>query len=262
MALSPHQIASLAIWLTSARYLDPECCGCESADATKKVNAAVDVLSARVGVAELEVHAVDEIEFFLKETADNLAEFCRKYPSPPIANLEYAEHLLRELAECVGECGDGDGVASGERVPRCGFLDLAAAVERRVRGVLEQEARLPLKEAPLVQYVTALTVNSRDFAPFRLNGLANIKLSPRVVTIILEAARFTSRDLWHLAYTLHHELVCHAFQGAVSAGAENARSALPLVGRVDGYGCIRPRHELGRRHIKADQLVAVVRGRC
>jgi hypothetical protein len=35
----------------------------------------------------------------------------------------------------------------------------------------------------------------------------------------------TSRDLWHLAYTLHHELICHAFQNASSEQAVNAHAS-------------------------------------
>src|SRR2546425_9347934 len=112
MPLSPDEIASFAIRLTTARYLDPECCGCEGEEATKELNAASDLLSGRTGLARLGVLNADEIAPFLTGTAEELAVLNKKYPQPPLANLESAERHLRELAAGACQCGNGDGVAS------------------------------------------------------------------------------------------------------------------------------------------------------
>jgi hypothetical protein len=93
---------------------------------------------------------------------------------------------------------------------------LAATVETRIRRLLEADARLPFGRDPPVIYVTALARVRQEVvpSPFCIDGKVSIARSPRTVTMVLRPKPITSRDLWHIAYTLHHELVCHAFQGA------------------------------------------------
>ena len=210
MALSPPDAARLALWLTTARYLDPECCGSEDSAVQNKIAAARGIMQANAMAAAFWVNSTAEIAAYLNSTADKLAALASE--GPPVSYLTSAERLLRELATCDHHCESGDGTAFGDSACDCGFLELASSIEQRVRDVLAENSCLALGPNPLIQYVTALTNDNYDFAPFRVNGSVNIRRSPRTVTVVLQADELTSRDLWHLAYTLHHELVCHAFQ--------------------------------------------------
>jgi hypothetical protein len=77
-----------------------------------------------------------------------------------------------------------------------------------------------------IEYTTAVSVDGRELAPFRVDGMTDTGLEPRVVTIIVSPKDMRSRDLWHVAYTFGHELLCHAIQGAaVGPTSPNAHTS-------------------------------------
>jgi hypothetical protein len=55
------------------------------------------------------------------------------------------------------------------------------------------------------------------------------------VTMVLRAQPLTSRDLWHIAYTLHHELICHIFQGALAEKDKRLPDAHPNCHWSEGW---------------------------
>jgi hypothetical protein len=220
MALSPSEQASLALWLTAARCLDPDCCASEDSIERTAISAARGILYGDAAGAALIVNTDAAVASHLERAADKLAKLRAGPPVPPVgalSNVKAAEGLLRERATAAHQCTNGDSAAIGKPICDCGLLNLAALVELRVQRFLEENALLAPDAHPAIRYVTALTNDNHDFEPFRVNGQVNIRRQPRIVTIILLADGLTCRDLWHLAYTLHHELICHAFQGASSS---------------------------------------------
>ena len=85
---------------------------------------------------------------------------------------------------------------------RWGLLGLASVIEARVRGLYVAEGGVPVDVSINIIYVTTITDDNRDFAPFCIGGSANNRRSPRVVNMVLKEGTITSRDLWHIAYTL------------------------------------------------------------
>src|SRR6516162_1367914 len=125
-----------------------------------------------------------------------------------MACVSAAQTLLRQTAESLLQGANEDG---------CGVLGLAALIETRVRTILTTCARMPPGSSPVIQYETTLTNDTVGVTAFCVNGQANITRSPRVITVVMRTGGITARCLWHIAYTLHHELVCHAFQGALAS---------------------------------------------
>lgn len=222
MSLQPAEIAALALRLCAARYLDDDCCPAEDADGLALVAAARGVVEGAASGAELNVTSCNDITLYLASQAEKLAALPRKNAGPDAAAMvSGAAHLLSTTGDDIRpeETGDGPATTGESGAPcRCGVLGLAAEVETRVRQLFETQVHLSFGVEPAVTYVTALTNRGCDFAPFCIDGSASLWRSPRTVTLVLMAKSITSRDLWHIAYTLHHELVCHAFQAATATG--------------------------------------------
>jgi hypothetical protein len=219
MPLQPAEKAALALWLSMARHLDLECYRNDDQAVVNILKSAQGTLIKYAMNAGLSVQSATMIADYLMTTADEL----EKLPGgSAVPSVQAAEKLLRDLARNVQLNGNGDGQAIEGVHCSCGVLDLAGRVEARVRSLLEGKAGLKRGFNPPIVYVTVVIndeEDDRDVAPFRVNGFVNIRQLPRTVTIVLKAEGMTCRDLWHLAYTLHHELVCHAFQGALAPGS-------------------------------------------
>jgi hypothetical protein len=223
MPLKPAEKVSLALWLSAARRLDPECCKTDSDAGLALLKQAYGILQYGAESATYHVKSDATIPDYLECVAQELERLLTDDAAPDAPEVASAVDLLRELAHDGDWNGTGDGSAvvgkTGNSLSRCsGVLHLAALIESRVRVLIERETGLPFGRAPIIKYVTALTSFDHEVAPFRLNGRANIRLSPRTVTLVLKEGKITCRDLWHLAYTLHHELVCHAFQSGFAPG--------------------------------------------
>jgi hypothetical protein len=207
MALLPAQKASFALWLAAARYLDPDCRGSGESE-RNVINAARGILFGDAAGAALAVKTDADIPTFLKSTAEKLAHLSGTLP-----NVNDARLLLETTAATDHQCQNGDGAAIGSVACSCGLLEFAALIEKRVRSILQAEGQTS-EAGYAISYVTGLVDNDHEFAPFRVHGKVNIARTPRIVTIELYAQHLPCRTLWHIAYTFHHELICHAFQGA------------------------------------------------
>lgn len=224
MSLRPAERAALSLWLCAARKLDPDCCSSDDQATRDLVDAALSCIHNGAKTAVVDVAADDDISPYLLRIADALCSLGQNKPDRPI-ELAAAEALLRQMADFVGDF-DGESSITGERVrTACGILELAGIIEARIRSLIDPTNRL-IREISSIRYVTAFSESPQEFAPFRMNGATNISLSPRVVTLVFKFEGITSLDLWHLAYTLHHELVCHTFQGAFGGnGLRNAHAS-------------------------------------
>lgn len=213
MTLQPAERAALALWLAAARQLDPDCWFAEDPAAQALMVAARGHLHQGALEARVNVGSVSEIAGHIDGVADRLLELGKKNPGGSIPEVAAAEALLRQIAVGIKPSDDGCALAGP---CTCGALELAAMIEARVRTLIDHKGG---RRLPEIHYVTAFADDEGLVAPFRVNGQARINSSPRTVTLLLRPERMTSRDLWHLAYTYYHELVCHAFQGALDGAA-------------------------------------------
>jgi hypothetical protein len=217
MPLSATHKAVLALGLTAARHLDEECCDDEDDAILAKRRAARGILYKGVQGAPAHVTSLDGVAPYLSKNAGEL----KRDVGLDNADVRAAHDLLTTLALGVRN-NDGDGIAHPALGPdgcACGILELAGLVEQRIRSALgNAEINLP-PDDPAVHYATYLVEEHDLLTTFRVGGKADIVPSPRIVYLMLKLGEvFTARDMLHLAYTLHHELVCHAFQSALSDG--------------------------------------------
>jgi hypothetical protein len=221
MSLQPAERAALTLRLCAARYLDLDCCPPEDPAALNLISAAYGGLEGAATATKLFVTSGNDLAPYLLAQADRLTAL------PPggagvtaVSMVLEAAGCLRAIAEDVRPDGSDDGPAIADEVCSCGVLNLAAEIETRVRRLLEFDTLLPFGLDPVIAYETALNTaeSDPDFPPFCIDSWASIRRSPRTVTMVLRPKPINSRDLWHIAYALHHELICHAFQGAFATG--------------------------------------------
>lgn len=211
--MAPADAASLVLRITAARCLDPECFP-DDTNEQHLLNAARGILHGAAQGARLAVNSEITIGPFLRSTAQQLASL----PSPPSAvsispNILQASRILDDLAQRLegpSNNGGSDGATEG-----C-LLELIDVIETHIRNILAAVAGFPTGPSPVIRYGIHLTADDYSLAPFGVTGATDIKPSPREVTIVLKSSDITCRDLLHLTYTVHHELICHAFQAALA----------------------------------------------
>lgn len=227
MPLQPDELTALTLQLSSGRYFDYECCDFEDNTGSKLLTAARGVVEGSAKIARLAVNNWNDSATFLIERANQLFSLKSESPHAYFSDmLDGAGNFIRSTAVNIGSGDNSDGPAmplGSYNSDRWGLLGLASIIEARVRGLYLAEGGVPVNVNINITYITAITDDNRDFTPFCISGSANNRRLPRVVNLILKEGTITSRDLWHIAYTLYHELVCHTFQGARStAHQENA----------------------------------------
>ena len=217
MPLPPPHKAVLALGLTVVRHLDDECCDDEDPGIQAKRRAARGILHKGVHGAEVHVTSSAGVAPYLAKSARELESEI----GLDVRDVRAAHDFLTTVARGVRD-DDGDGIAhppSASGRCACGILELAGLVEQRVRDALGAAEVDLSANNPVVRYETYLVGEHELLASFRVGGSANIEPSPRVVNVLLKLDdTFSARDMLHVAYTLHHELVCHAFQSALSDG--------------------------------------------
>lgn len=217
---SAAEIASLALRVTAARCLDPECM-VEDEPNEDLLEAARGILLCAIKGAPRALKSDITIASYLRSAAEKLSELLDESPVGN-SNIVEAIRLLNDLAQDMERRGNGNGnyddrdEEQGSAVG--GVLELIKLIESHVRRILEATASLPSGRDPVIRYPIRVTQDDDALAPIGVCGLTNIKQVPREVTIVLKASEITSRDLLRLAYTLHHELICHAFQAALASG--------------------------------------------
>jgi hypothetical protein len=90
---------------------------------------------------------------------------------------------------------------------------------------------------PHIVYKTYVTPDiERDLFPFHVGATAAVDGVPTSVRLfVLKGHRVSGDDLWQLAYALHHELVCHAFQQAAANGAKPRKNAWAACHWAEGW---------------------------
>jgi hypothetical protein len=227
MSLQPNEITALTLQLSSGRYFDYECCDFVDTVGNKLLTGARGIVEGGAQMAQLAVNTWNDSATFLIERANQLSSLKSTSSHAYFSDmLDGAGTFIRSTAINIGSGDNSDGPAmplGSYNSDRWGLLGLASIIEARVRGLYLAEGGVPVNVNIDIIYITSITDDNGDFAPFCISGSANNRRLPRVVNLILKEGTITSRDLWHIAYTLHHELVCHSFQGARStARLENA----------------------------------------
>jgi hypothetical protein len=147
----------------------------------------------------------------------------RKETVPTQDAVRKVVQALRQAAGQIGAGQDGDGPVT--QASRCGICPIAFAVERHVTSAY-QNVVLPPQGGVRISYKTSVTPDiHQELAPFNVGGKTRIDTAPSLVEILVKkGTRLLARDFWQLAYIFHHELVCHAFQGAsvIPAPRKNA----------------------------------------
>ncbi len=218
MPLKPGQKTQLALRMASARFLDVKCATTDDGDILAELKGAASVVESRAATATSRVKNDEAVSAYIETTAASLAEFLL---APDVAECQQALNVLSHSI-----AGDGTRLNS-KTVPHCasGVLELACLIEANVR---DEASKLGVKLAPVpyIRYRTAITGNSKTVHPFSVAGAADISPSQPEVSITLLNAALSGTDINQLSYVLHHEIVCHAFQGYKAGGQrENAPAA-------------------------------------
>jgi hypothetical protein len=217
MALDPAERAALALRIAAAIHLDPEAGPIEDQaeiDAVEAGRASVEAAAARAAVT---VKSLDQVEALLWQESRNLDALAASgEPGASGAMLRAAGELIRfcSRAAAQGEGGFAASATAGWSLGSCAIQPIVAGMEDGVRNWLLMAGVDLGRDQPDIRYAVGLTDNNQDFAPFLIDGNTYTVQSPRTVELVIKAQALTARDLWRLAYTVHHELFCHAFQGA------------------------------------------------
>jgi len=237
MPLPPNGLTALTLWLCGGRYFDYECCPVDDDEGSQILISARGIVDGAAKIAQTKVRAWPKVAPFLVEKADDISHLRRAGPRDLILSMIVAaEEYIRSTASNVaaGDKCDGPAMTLNPYTPdRCGLLGLAAIIEARIRQLYSLEGGLPDTLDLQINYITVFAEDTWDFRPFSIKGTAAITQSPRLVHLVLRNDSITSRDLWHIAYTLHHELVCHIFQGACSM--ERLQDAHPKCHWSEGW---------------------------
>ncbi len=222
MPLQPNNLAALTLNLCGGRYFDHECCPIDDEESNNIVISARGVVDGGAQIAKTMAKTHQEAADYLRSTVNALYKLRERTTQPVIRQMfDGADVFLKSSASAIAAGYTLDGPAASLRKSASdllGLLGLAAIIETRITQLYYTEGGVPEGTNIPIEYFTLLSEDTRVFAPFYINGTAIIIRSPREVYLALRGGPLTSRDLWHIAYTLHHELVCHIFQGARSAG--------------------------------------------
>jgi hypothetical protein len=118
-------------------------------------------------------------------------------------------------------------------------LEFAETIERRVRAAYVANDALRSATSPEITYQTWLIpldpIHDGDFGQFRIIGTADISSAPRRIKLKIRDQKLNGRDLCHVAYVLHHELVCHGFQRGNNATSGGSGGAHPTCHWSEGW---------------------------
>lgn len=211
LQLRPSQKAALALWFCAARRLDPESCPCEDPEGITLLTSAYNKIAGDArSVDDAQVKSNEAMGPYLRKAAARLVELLPSDASVQASDrVREAGTLLYTIAQDATNSDDGG----------CGLIEFASVIEKRVRQLYKAEGfLLSISEKdPIIRYVITVAEDKLEverLEPFCIGGKTEIGRLPRTVYLIVQATALHSRDMWHIAYTIYHELVCHAFQGA------------------------------------------------
>jgi hypothetical protein len=223
--LRPSQLASLVLRVVAARHLDQNIAFAITDEASHVLtNARGQMVSFALG-AGLRVKTASAIGPYLLRAASDLS------------SMLVGEFVVEEIAEMiVGAARTLEAIAieMGNRAGDCGceLVNVTSLVERRAFRTYESTGAVSGKPPPINFETEVIEDAQGNLEPFRVAGSADITISPRIVRLTVKDGDLTAWDLCHLAYVLHHELFCHAFQ---AIGAVTQRNAPPQCYWTEGW---------------------------
>jgi hypothetical protein len=229
MPLEPHQRASLTLRIAAARHLDDNASPISQTEG-QVLELARQKLSTRRASSCLDPNVARH----LKEAASDLSTLLNSSHLQPdhlahkMIDAAASELDISQCANCVAQ-GQGEVNTPGFINCRCGFLDLAGMVEQKISKKYIDAGAWAIDSQPKVSYRTAIIEDAMgNLSPFKTGGETDIRSIPGIVTLTLKDCDLLSTDLCHLFYLIHHELICHAFQGnSHSARRTNAPARCP-----------------------------------
>jgi hypothetical protein len=221
----PSQLASLVLRVVAARHLDQNIAFAITDEASDVLKSARGQLASFALSAGLRVKTINAIGSYLRQAASDLLSILVGGPVvEEIAEMiEGAAHTLKAIATEM----DNHAVGYG-----CELVDVTRLVEQRALRTYEDTGAMS-GEAPPIRFETEIIEDAQgNLAPFKVTGSADITIWPRIVRLTVKEGDLTARDLCQLAYVLHHELFCHAFQ---AIGGVSQRNAPPQCYWTEGW---------------------------
>jgi len=212
VTLQPHEKVSLALRLIAASCFDP---ACDLNDDPRQVSARRGACSLLQSQSDNTLNAIqtnEDIPLFFSGCSEGLNSHVAVRP-----DIMIGQAVLRKMGAGLLE-GSGDGQVCGPNAIRAlcsGLLELAFLIETNIRDVIGRTTGLGPAALPAITYDTSLTEFVDEFLPFHVSGASSITVSPRIVDLIVEDRHLDATDVVDLAYVIHHELICHAFQTSV-----------------------------------------------
>jgi hypothetical protein len=221
----PSQLASLVLRVVAARHLDQNIAFVINDEAREVLKSATGQLTSFALSAGLRVRTVNAIRPYLLRAASDLL------------SMRVGGSVVEEIAEMIGGAAHTlEAIATeiDNRDAGCGceLVNVTRLVERRTLRTYEDTGAMS-GEAPPIRFETEIIEDAQgNLEPFKITGSADITISPRTVRLTVKEGDLTARDLCQLAYVLHHELFCHAFQ---AIGAVSQRNAPPQCYWTEGW---------------------------
>ena len=225
MSPKPSQLASLVLRVVAARHLDQNIAFATTDEASDVLKSAGGQLASFALSAGLRVKTINAVGPYLRQAASDLLSM---FVGGPIVEeiakmIEGAAHTLKAIATEMDNHAAGCG---------CELVNVTSLVEQRALRNYEDTGAVS-GEAPPIRFETEIIEDAQgNLEPFKVTGSADITMSPRTVRLTLKEGDLTAQDLCHLAYVLHHELFCHAFQ---TIGAVSQRNAPPQCYWTEGW---------------------------
>ncbi|WP_105431437.1 hypothetical protein [Neorhizobium sp. T6_25] len=210
MPLDPGPKMATALWIAAARFADPHACDDEAEEVFQAHQSIFATLNGHAVRAKGTIKADAEIPVSCNDAISEIADI-----EPQHISLQLLRSALGGFAVTLVQ-GNGDGRAcrSGACCAICGsgVLEIAGLVEVRIRQTFGRDTG-GLGDDPVIEYMTTSTPFGQPFAPFKVTGSTDTTKATRIVHTMLLEGQLTAGDVIDLIYTLHHELICHAFQG-------------------------------------------------
>lgn len=232
MPLTPPEQAAFTLRVAGATHLDSRAKPLLGDQGRAELNLRSTENEAAAQRAAMTVSDAASAKQFLAEEIERLEGSLKERRETEETRQAVRRHF--EALRLAERKSDSDQNADGPCTSEClyGIMPFAWAVETHVARTYEAYDALPIIpemrsiSRPAIWYKTLCIPDiPKKMGAFNFCGRADISKSPALVELFIRnGVRLYARDLWQLAYVLHHELVCHGFQFSAAVGTvhENA----------------------------------------
>jgi hypothetical protein len=212
--LTPSKLASLELRVIAARHLDQNAAFPITEEGCDALNSARGRVTAFAQGAGFDVKASSTVGPYLQKAASHLSSM--------LADASVVENIAEMIAKAAVALQTSAIGLDGMTDCGCELINLTNLVERRALHSYESTGAVSGK-APPIRFETEVIEDAQGhLKPFRVAGSVDITISPRIVRLTVKDDDLTAWDLCQLAYVVHHELFCHAFQAVGTACHRNA----------------------------------------